>query len=1570
LAFIAIQTTFVQNWLVGIATKKLSKALGTEVRIQKVNFTLLNKVNLDGTLVRDKQKDTLLYAGALKLRITDWFFLKDSADLKYIGLDDAYVNINRKDSTWNFQYIIDHFASPKSSGNKNGITLNLKKLELNNIRFIKNDEWRGEKMIAQLNSLLLDADNINLNKGIFSINQLNLDKPFFEIIDMPALRPDSIRIRDQQSNSPDTGLQLNTGNLLVHLKKLHLKNGTLSIQGNKDKPLPYFDGSHIYIQGLTGDFNNISLIKDTLKCNLTLAAHERSGIEIKKLKTKLTINPHIIELADLDLLTNRSRLTNYYAMKFKHFNDDFSEYITSVTMVARFNDASVNTDDIAYFAPELKDWKKQIVLNGHFDGTVANFSVNDLFSRVGSNSYISGSLAMKGLPDLNKTTIHFNNGVIKTNYNDITLFAPVVKNINVPDLTTLGDAMFKGNFNGTIYNFTAMGTITSGLGGVAANVTMKIPPKKDITYSGNITTNHFNIGEFLRINQLGYVDFTGKISGSNFDIDKLKTQIEGKIASLDFNSYTYSNITTNGTFQKKYFNGEVKIDDPNMNFNSNVEVDLSKPDPSFNILGDLVNANLKVLNFYKDSLQLTGLLDIYFTGKTIDQFLGSAKFLNATITSADSQLSFDSLNVTSGYTADSIKFLRVGSNNFNGMITGKFTILDLPNSFQSFLHRYYPAYFELPSNVAPNQDFTVSLKTDYIEPLLKIYDKKIAGLNDMNISGRVNTAHSLFQLSASIPYAKYDIYTVSGINMQCVGNYDSLLLNGNISAIQIKDSLSFPNTQILVKSANDHSVVHLYTSTNNVLKNVYLNADVFTLNDGVRLHFNPSSFILNEKRWNLDKEGEIVMRKNFVSANNVKFIQGFQEITVETDEEEGGNTNNLIVKLKNIYLGDITALFLKNPKLEGITNGEIYLRDFYGPFTAEAKLNSRQFRLNDDSVGVVNIESVFASKSGKLDFKVIAPNKEYNISATGYYKIKDSTNRPLYVDIQLQHTKINYVEQFIGDIFNRIKGYGTGNLIIQGNPSEPELSGNIVLKKAALNVLYTQVYYTIDSANIVFENDGINFNEFYIKDSLNNTGLVKGKLYEKGFTDLAFDFDLFTNKLIMLNTKAVDNSQFYGNATGKATLSFKGPEQNARLTIIGDINEPSHIYIPNTVSKESGDADFIVFKTYGTEMVNENKNSNFNLLVDLDLSANNKLNVDVILDPLSGDVIKAKGNGRLRIRVGTRDPLTIRGRYNIEEGSYDFNFQSFIRKPFILKPDAGNFIEWNGDPFNADVHIDAQYTAENISVNDLISNQSGQFSGTSRAYRGTVYVIAELRNRLSHPDISFKLDFPQGSPLKTDPTFSEFINRIENNQNEMLKQVTYLIVLERFAPYGDIGGANTTFTNLGVNTISQIITKELNKAVSNIVYKITKDKSLKVDLGTSVYSSSDILSSATGSGISSGSNALDRSRINFKVGKSFFNDNVIVSFGGDFDFGISAAAQSGNFQWLPDFNLEIVLTKDRQLRAIIFSKNSLDINAGALGRTSRQGAGISYKKDFEKIFGNREKNKTLQPPTSDSTLHN
>ncbi|MDE3235930.1 MAG: translocation/assembly module TamB domain-containing protein [Bacteroidota bacterium] len=1575
LAFIAIQTSYVQNWLVGFATKKLSAQLGTEVRIKNINLSLLNKLNMEGVLVRDKQKDTILYAGALKVRITDWFFLKDRAELKYLGLEDAVVKMQRKDSTWNFKFIIDHFASssPKQKKKSGGIELNLKKVDLKNVSFIKNDQWRGELMTAKVGSMLLDADNINLNKSIFNINEITLDKPFFSIQDIPELRPDSIHKRDHMAPLIDTGLQMNPGDLMVKMNKLTIKNGTLEIHGNQEAPVSYFDGSHLVFNKLNATFEHFVLNKDTLRSDIDINAKERCGLDVKRLKAKLHITPHIMEFASLDLQTNKSRLGDYYAMKFKAFNHDFGEYIDDVIMDAKFKDAKVYSDDIAFFAPELKSWKQEATVSGIFLGTVADFNVKNLFIKSGGKSYVSTPhYSMKGLPYLDKTIIDFSNGTIKTNYSDVASFAPVVKDVKVPDLVALGDILFKGDFKGTFINFSTNGVLTSSLGGVTANVTMQLPKRKDATYSGSITTNHFNIGKFLETDQLGYVDFSGKISGSNFSVDKLKTSIEGKISSLDFNGYNYSNITTNGTFQKKYFNGEVKIDDPNLDFDSNIEVDLSKADPSFNILGDIVKSNLKELNFANKKLQLTGLLDVNFTGKNIDKFLGTAKFLNANIKSEETELSFDSLTLTSIY-IDSVKYLKLASNEINGSISGEFTILDLPNSFQSFLHQYYPSYFAAPRTISNAQKFNLSLKTNYIEPYLKLYDKRLEGFNDADISSYVNTKDNIFNLSVKLPYGKYKKYSITGTDLQVKGNNKKVDLNGQVASIQVSDSLSFPNTFIKISAGNDHSLVSLKTSASNALNEASLNADVFTLEDGVRIHFNPSSFVLNDKKWNLEKQGEIVVRRNFVGAQNVKFSQGFQEITVETEEEDGGNINNLVVNLKNVVLGDITSLFMKEPKLEGMATGNIHLRDFYGPFNVEADINTQQFRFNDDSVGIVGLKANYNAKDGKINFNVIAPDQEYNIAADGYYNIKDSTGNPLRTVINLKHTKINFIQQFLTDIFSDLNGYGTGQLTIAGNPNSPDLLGDIYLEKAGLKVNYTQVYYNIDSARIKFEDDGIDFGEFFIHDERKNKALIKGKLYEKQFKHMVFDFDMFTNKLLMLDTKPKDNPQFYGKAIGKAALSFKGPENKAVMTVIAEANDTSHIFIPNSSSKESGEADFIVFKQVGTEMESMQSQSNFNLSVDLDLTANNKVNIDVILDPLSGDVIKATGNGHLRIKAGTTDPLTIRGRYNIENGRYDFNFQSLIRKPFIMKADAGNYIEWNGDPFNADIHVDAQYTADNISTKDLLSSQSLQSTSaqsslqSASTYRGQVFVIASLRNKLSKPDISFKLDFPQGSPIKNDANFADFLSVIEKEQNEMLKQVTYLIVLDRFAPYGEAGNANTNFTNIGVNTISQILTRELNKTISNLLYKLTKDKSLHFDLGSSVYSSADIFSN----GISANTNTLDRSTLNFKIGKSFFNDNIIVTFGGDLDFNLTASTtQTGNLQWLPDLNVEIVLTKDKKLRALIFSKNSLDVNGTTLGRRNRQGVGLSYKRDFEKIFGTKEDEIQFKSPTDNGKNNN
>ena len=77
-------------------------------------------MDLDGVLVEDQKRDTLLWAGKVQIRITDWFFLKDQADLKYIGLENAVAKFNRTDSVWNYtfleKYFINQYKLKKESG--------------------------------------------------------------------------------------------------------------------------------------------------------------------------------------------------------------------------------------------------------------------------------------------------------------------------------------------------------------------------------------------------------------------------------------------------------------------------------------------------------------------------------------------------------------------------------------------------------------------------------------------------------------------------------------------------------------------------------------------------------------------------------------------------------------------------------------------------------------------------------------------------------------------------------------------------------------------------------------------------------------------------------------------------------------------------------------------------------------------------------------------------------------------------------------------------------------------------------------------------------------------------------------------------------------------------------------------------------------------------------------------------------------------------------------------------------------------------------------------------------------
>ena len=1560
--WLIIQTSFVQTYIVKKITARLSNDLHTEISINRVSFALFNSLNLEGTLVKDQHKDTLLYANKVKVRITDWFFLKDELVLKYLGLEDATIQMHRKDSVWNYAFLVDYFSptTPKQDKKKSTLKFNLKKLDFKNVAFIKNDEWIGSALEAKMGSMQLEANDINVDKNIFDIKQIDLEKPYFSMRDFNGLKPSSPAVIPKKAT---TSMYFNSGDLRLTVGSINIKNGIFQNIKSSEKALTYFDPLHLRFEKINGSFSKVSFIKDTIKANIDLSAKERSGFDLRKLKANFKLTPQIMEFAKLSLVTPKTILQNYYAMHFKDFNKDFQDYINAVTMEARLVNSELDSDDLAYFAPATKSWKKKISLSGTGKGTLKDLSIKKLFVRTGAGTTLSGDIALKGLPDINKTFIDFQSANVQTTYRDAVSFVPAIGKIDNPSLASLGQVKFHGNFKGTISKFATTGNFSTNLGGFHTNIVMELPAKGPAVYNGHLGTDRFNLGKFLEVKDMGTLTFDGGVKGVGLTINSLKTSVTGRISQFNFKDYNYKDIDVEGTFQRRQFDGSIKINDDNIDFVTTVKMDFRTSDPQFNVLADLAHSNFQNLHLYDHKLELSGLFDLNFSGKNIDQFLGSVKVFNANLVQDSVQINFDSLSLQSRFEGRR-RLLSLTSNEFDASVEGEYNILDLPNTFQIFLNKYYPAYISKPRNNVKDQQFNFILNTKNIDGYTLLLNKDLSGFSNSSISGTINTVDTVFEINADVPAFAFKKYRFNNIAFNGRGNLDVLQLNGNIENIWLSDSAGFPNTTISILSQKDLSQISIKTKANSTLNELNLNADLTTFSDGVKIKFNPSDFVLNDKRWILEKEGEISIRKNFVSAENVRFTQNDQHIEVKTTYDEEFNKSNLLVTLQNLNIGDFAPFATKDPRMEGLASGQVIMRDFFGKFKIDADVRADQFRLDNDSVGVVNIKGNFNSSDGKIGFDVVSNNDLYKFSANGSYDLADTTGIPLLTSIKLDNTKINIVNKFLGTIFTDVQGLATGELHINGNPKRPELLGKITLTKGSLLVNFTRVQYFVDNATFTFTEGAIDFGTFNIKDKFGNVGQVAGKLYQHQFKDVRYDLNLSTNRMLLIDTKANDNAQFYGTAIGKASLSIAGPQENMNIKIVAEPVDSSHIYIPTNTTRQSAEADFIVFKQYGTEMKEAFAESQGEVTVDLDLTANSLAKIDVILDPVTGDIIKAIGKGRLRIHAGTNENLTINGRYEIQSGSYDFNFQSFIKKPFILREDAGSFIEWNGDPYNAKLSVEALYIAENVRLGDLVGAQN--LSGTIQGYQGDVYVLANISGNLIQPKINFGLDFPAGSQVKSDETFNQFLTKLEKDDNEMLKQVTYLIVFGSFAPYGEGRTIGANFTTLGFNTISELISKQVNTLVSNILYKITGDRSLQFDVSTSVYNSSNLFS-----GNVTATNAIDRQKVNFKLGKSLFNNKVIVTFGGDIDFRMGSntatSQQLGNLQWLPDLTVEIVLSKDRKIRGIIFSRNNLDISTGAqsVGRRNRQGASISYRKDFESLFSSKKENpaeKESPPP--------
>jgi len=310
LLYILIQVPAVQNFARMKVVAYLEGKLHTKVQINKLSLDFPKRLVLEAVYFEDQQKDTLFSGGNIQVDIALLKLIRSKVEINYIGLKDINANIYRagKDSTFNYQYIIDAFVGKDDAAQKDttaGMKISVDRIALENITATFKDAQTGIDFHGRLGKFQTAFKEFDLDKMAFSLPDILLEDVsghFYQ--NKPLLQPQSMTVVEAESNQQF--------NLKLDLKNIYLKKIIFDYKNDVSVMSARLD-----LGELSGKVKNVDLAKLDVQLEkitlhnttaaIVLGKSEATEIvkeEINKEAKAQANNPWKVSISNMDLENN------------------------------------------------------------------------------------------------------------------------------------------------------------------------------------------------------------------------------------------------------------------------------------------------------------------------------------------------------------------------------------------------------------------------------------------------------------------------------------------------------------------------------------------------------------------------------------------------------------------------------------------------------------------------------------------------------------------------------------------------------------------------------------------------------------------------------------------------------------------------------------------------------------------------------------------------------------------------------------------------------------------------------------------------------------------------------------------------------------------------------------------------------------------------------------------------------------------------------------------------------------------------------------------------------------------
>ena len=1542
-----------QNYMARQATVYLSKKLKTRVSIKSVRVHILNEAVLENVFIADRANDTLLFAGRAETKITDWFMFSDKPVISYIGLEKAQINLYRPatDSVWNYQFAIDAFkpGHPSKSNTAVDFNIDLRHIKLVDVHFSTIDRWVGSDMEMSAHNFFVDVSALNRSSKRILVNGILGDGVVIGLREYVGGRPDSLK--PKSINYVDS-TPFNPELWTIDIQKIGLKNSRFFMD-DPDRSIraPHeFDEWKMDIRDIAVDAEKIAIRGDTLRGNLKfLTAKERSGITIKKMQALVTVSPKMSECRNLLLETNNSIIRDYYAMHYERF-PDFIDYISKVRMVGHLRNAKVAINDIIYFAPEMEIFKDMVVdVSGDCGGTVDNLYAKNTRINDGKSQLELRSFTMDQLPDVDRSLMVFEGAKLKTNGAALYGYFPFLKEEKSINVYALGAIATDFDLQGSIHNFTVRANLGTALGKVNTDLQLMQLLSPEPAYSGVLALQGFDLGTFIRQSDFGRTTGQFTFKGSSFDAKKQNLYADGSFQRLHWRGYDYQNLAINGTIRPTLFEGRLMANDPNVRGTFSGKFIYTGKNPSLDAFADIAYVNAKNLKFTDEPLVGSGRLMAKFSGNSFDNFIGTTFFEKLLVYRDSTKLKLDSIRLTAAYEAGD-RVVTLTSNNLQALLWGDYEILDLGSSFQYLLSNYLPSFVNQPRAFKRNQIINFDIRSENINDLVSLFDQKIAVPLGGKIVGFVNTQNQTMQFDAQIPELWWEDLRLDSLVAFGRGDEKKLDLGVDMKEVATTTTSLFKQVNLRSNIFSDSLQFGLNTTALDEFGKAQLNGIGVARNRQFYINILPSEIFINNNKWSIPSDNEIVLEQDKINIKNLQLISGDQSVVIN-DRNAPLIDNVAKIKLQNLSLAPLTRYFQLNDVIAaGDVNGSIEIASPMKDQKVAFDLYSDNLTFYNDQLDQINLIGNYDVSKGILTFDrnsgIIADDGSATIGGT--LSLSSKSNQNLEGAITFQNAHIAWLGPALKGFVNNLSGNVDGVVKIGGTADNPTTSGNLTLNNVELRPEINGETYKVNNTSVTVFNDRVDVGTMRIEDAEGNEGIITGNIYHDKLRKYRFNLRLNSERIRVLKLKEHEADRFYGNVFAKTSVRMFGPANDLNVNISATPLENSELVIPIDFGSDLGQYKFIKFKksSLAEELYSRKKlkfSNKYNIRIDADINPNIKSRI--VLDPQTNDQLISSGTGNIVMEIPSDGDIRLNGIYKIDEGTYNFAFRQMqilnYKRQFQITP--GSTILWTGDLYDANLNVSATAPIK-ARLYDLVSNEITRVNLSQQEIRDAqiaqiVNVLLSMNGTLQKPEMRFKIELAENRSIGT--YAYQKLERINADQKQLLNQVASLLLLEQFAP--PEGFINTASVSSGtINNMSEVLSSVASSQLTNFASRLFNAEDLYVGV---TYKNYNLSNSTDPTSLA----LLNRNEAKLNVRKNLFNDRLLLDVGGVYDWGrpIISGQRTYTDNLAGDFRAQYLITKDGRIRFNIFRNSSYD--AIFQQNIGRQGIGISFRKSFNTL---------------------